>query len=507
MSSPSESATRVEKLHDALARHLDWWGLRRFEADDAYFQWQRRTLSPGDLTTLHRLVELKRASTTDPSADVAFYDQAAAPHILPVLYSQRYDYYLSVGPRVAERIKGAGSVLDFGCGVGVLTTFYALQCPGTSFLGLDRSAASIAVARAQAERLGLRNARFEQLDVEQQAISGTYDLAVATHALLQAERDAGLPSQTWRTLERAQDPVLQADFERRTGLGIRLDRLCESLVSQGRAIVFEKTRQLARRIPFQRALAARGFTLLEDPVPLRYLIVEEVAEDGPLYMLGRATPRSVQGRLQVWNEAPEHGEGQDLYRCRGEAATNVWARVPVRMPAWEGHWDDPEVGTIRAEAGKCLILFEYLYVTVNNKGRGILVRPWQENTALDSGFRRALGSRRGEPAGLAGLLEETWPSSTQPEDPVHTPLYENHTLTAYGVWSALQDRTVLKEATFDDPPGQQRHLELGEARALTYLYWATTFDQRQIVVVERSRADLLEQYYDELLEGRTGEAG
>ena len=490
-----------------MVRHLDWWGLRRFETDQAYFQWQRAALSTTDLQILHRLVELKRASQANPAADVAFYDQAAAPRILPVLYSQRYDYYLAIGPRVAERIDSCSSdvtsVLDFGCGVGILTTFYARQHPEVSFVGLDRSAASIAVAQAQADRLGLKNVRFVPLDVEREAISGFFDLLISTHALVQSEQEPGLPSQNWRTLARTQDPAAQAAFEGRTGLGVRLDRLCAALSPRGRVLVFEKTRQLARRIPFQRALAARGFTLLEDPIPLRYLLVEEVSEDGPLYVLGRAARESLQGRLVAWSEAPEEVEGQDLYRCQREAAAAVYERLPVRVPSWEDRWEDPELGEVTAEGGRCLVLFEYLYVTVNGQGRGIQVSPWHENSGFDSGFRRDAAASGGQPGRVAALIEATWPASALPDDSLQTPLYENHTLAAGKVWSALQNRAVVKETTFDEPGGMQRHLELGEAQGMTYLYWATTFDQRQVVIVEPSRAGLLEAYYQELLDSRT----
>ena len=50
-------------------------------------------------------------------------------------------------------------------------------------------------------------------------------------------------------------------------------------------IVFEKTRQLSRRVPFQRALAGRGLRLVEAPEPIRYQLVEEVSDDGPLYFM------------------------------------------------------------------------------------------------------------------------------------------------------------------------------------------------------------------------------
>ena len=67
----------------------------------------------------------------------------------------------------------------------------------------------------------------------------------------------------------------------------RLDRARALLSAQGRMIVFEKTRQLARRVPLQRALAARDLGLIEPPEFIRYRLVEDIADDGPFYVLGR----------------------------------------------------------------------------------------------------------------------------------------------------------------------------------------------------------------------------
>ncbi len=242
-------------LRQSLQNHLTQWGLRRFTSDDAYFQWQRQALSAQELSDLRRLVEEKRRGA--PADEIAFYDLTANPRILPVLYSQRYEYYTEAGSRVASRIRGAKAILDFLCGVGILTTFYAKQFPDRMFVGLDRSAASIARAKESATASGLKNVQFECQDVTGESIHGAYDLIVATHALVQAEQDPGMPSRDWTTFERAHDRERQQTFEDRTGIGLRLDRLSEALAPQGRMIVFEKTRQLARRVPFQRALAAR----------------------------------------------------------------------------------------------------------------------------------------------------------------------------------------------------------------------------------------------------------
>lgn len=505
-------------LQAALAEHLDWWGLRRFESDEAYFQWQRATLSSGDLVELNRLAEQKRASD-HAAAEIAFYDRAADARILPVLYSQRFDYYAAVGPLIAERIaeriarsrSGAGSnlsVLDFGCGIGLLTTFYARQFPSLSFVGVDRSPASLALGRERAGAWGLGNIRFECLDLHQTALPGTYDLILSTQALLQAELDPGLPSKDWTTFERAIDAAAQSGFEERTGLGARLDHLSGALASDGHLILFEKTRQLARRVPFQRALAARGLRPLAPPLPIRYRVVEEVADDGPLYVLGRSSCEvgSAGFNKLDWDETPEPIEEGELYRCRGAAAESVRKRLPGRVVVREAAWADSQAGAVRAEWGRFAGVLAYLYLTVGDGFQGVLVGREGNGQGLDCRIGRCLidheRDREGGPLGL--LLEDAWRCSVGEEDPAHAPLYENHTVCAQAIWTLLQDlpgRTVLKTASGGTPDGGQRHVELGvmSGQGLVYLYQATTFDQRQLVLVERERAALLEAYYQELI--------
>jgi SAM-dependent methyltransferase len=312
-------------LH-ALEAHLAWWGLRQFTSEEVYFQWQRQTLSPVELATLHRQIEQKRRGAV--ADEVVFYDAAAQPHILPVLYSQQYGYYRAVGPQVADRVGDAASILDVGCGVGILTTFYAKQYPDKTVVGIDRSPASIARAQQQAQALNLMNVQFECLDLDHRAPTRSFDLILATHALLQAEHDPGIPSRSWKTFERAGEGQQQADFERRTGIGGRLDRLYALLPAQGRMIVCEKTRQLARRVPFQRALAARGLGLSEEPELIRYSLVEEIADDGPLFLLRVGQSQEVQ-----WNELPEPDAGSLFDRTMQRAKA-----TDPDVPLYENHW-------------------------------------------------------------------------------------------------------------------------------------------------------------------------
>jgi SAM-dependent methyltransferase len=385
--------TKVE-WQSAFHEHLARCGLRRFTSDEAYFSWQRESLSPGEIEELHRRVEAKRSGNA--ADEVAFYDLTAQPRILSVLYSQRYDYYCALGPLVAARLGEPRRVLDFGCGVGILTSFYAQQFPHISFLGVDRSPVSIAAAESFAAALGLTNLRFANVDMMAQPLCETFDLIIATHALVQAEQDSGLPSRTWSTFARDCDPASQRAFEIRTGVGRRLDCLGGSLASRGRMMLFEKVRQLARRVPFQRALARRGLALLEEPTPVRYNSVEEVVDDGPLFQVQDGAAGL------PWDEAPESDEAAlitrvtlptpsadsagPLYENHGPSAQGVWEQLRDRVVVKEMTKREQDGRQLHAELGTAEGI-PYLYcANTFDQRQLVLVRP-DQSAVLDAYYR------------------------------------------------------------------------------------------------------------------------
>ncbi|HEY6084390.1 MAG TPA: methyltransferase domain-containing protein, partial [Nitrospira sp.] len=380
--------------------HLREWALRRFESDEAYFQWQRESLSSEELKSLHKRVEIRRNGSQ--AEDVAFYDATADPRILPVLYSQRYGYFTAIGSRVISQIGDARRVLDFGCGVGILTTYYACRFPSISFVGIDRSPLSIARAQEQADALGLQNVQFQCLGLPDQTPPGLFDLIVATHSLVQAEQDPGIPSRDWSTFERVQDAERQRQFEERTGIGPRLDRLCEALHPQGRLILFEKTRQLARRIPFQRALAARQLSLIEEPAPIRYQIVEEVTDDGLWYVLDRGPQKSI-----LWDESPEPDEGppfdsaalesvtrrndEPLYENHYPSAQHAWERLRRRLIVQERTTTEPDGRQLHVELGQSEE-GRYLYCANTYDQRQLVLFEPARASMLERYYREIVGA-------------------------------------------------------------------------------------------------------------------
>ena len=466
-----------------IAAHLAQWGLSRFPDEDSYYAWQRQTLSGERLRLLRRVAQAREEGD---EADREFYDLAASPDVLPVLYSQRYDYYHVLGPVIADALEGP-HVLDVGCGIGILTTWYATRFPNITFLGIDRSLKSIEVARRFAQSARLENVSFRHGDVPQHELSGTFQTIVSTQALFQSESDPGLPSRDWTTFARDRDQRQQRDLEHRTGIGPRLDWLLRVLAPAGRVVFFEKAVHLGRRVLLQRALEARGWVPIADPRLLTYAELGESVQDGPLYVMKRGSSSASALREDVQDD-PQLG----LYRCRGTHADFVYARVRSHDACSERIVT--KLGDGCYETGRTGFGLGYGRLTIQGTFSGLLVGTMDLQSLIhelvrDEGAQEPIETR----------LARLWPQ--QEHGPLEqVPLYENHSPVAAHVRQRLPDPVVLREQTDEEADGRRRHIEHGRcAGNFHYLYWANTFDQRQIVIVEQERGGLLAAYYEEAI--------
>lgn len=87
--------------------------------------------------------------------------------------------YQPVFDRAAD-IAATDHVLDIGCGTGETTRHAARQAPAGGALGVDLSAAMLAVARHRAEQEGVGNARFVQADAQLYPFEpDRFDLAIS----------------------------------------------------------------------------------------------------------------------------------------------------------------------------------------------------------------------------------------------------------------------------------------------------------------------------------------
>ena len=481
-----------QETDEILIRYLQSWGLREFHDEASYYEWQHATLSQEDLHALQSLVQ-QREGGENEKADIQFYDLLANPPFLSVLYSQRFDYYLKIGSLISTRLVSAEHVLDFGCGVGILTCFFAQQHPETQFVGIDRSIRSIEIARCEAEKRHISNVQFRVSQDPGVSIPTFYDCILSTQALLQSEREPGLPSQNWRTFERIHDLSQQEELESRTGLKWRLRALLDVLSPAGRLMCVEKTWNLGRRIFFQRALSSRKLFLVRDPVPCSYHELGEMRLDGPLYEVSRVSVT----KAPAWNEGPYRGEGETLYRCTGDMAERMGSELGIGQSQETVGGQHGTIGSWSFRFGVWEQAIAWVFCETDSGFRGLMLGGVGERNLIIQLLEKVKHLTDSE---FEELLQTCWgnfPDVTQNDT---TPGYENHHPSAQVIYEALPRKIVQQESTFADGQGKEMHIEVGTTNAFRYLYWANTFDQRQLLLMDEKGAEILNEYYQESLE-------
>lgn len=102
------------------------------------------------------------------------------------------DHILPLVPGLPEALRMGIDVLDVGCGSGRALNLMARTFPGSRFSGYDISEEALAKARAEAERQGLKNVRFEIRNVATIGETARYDLITAFDAIHDQADPAGV---------------------------------------------------------------------------------------------------------------------------------------------------------------------------------------------------------------------------------------------------------------------------------------------------------------------------
>ena len=479
-----------------LVQYLQSWGLREFHDEVSYYEWQRNTLSEQDLQDLQALVE-QRQGGENAGADIEFYDFLATQPILSVIYSQRFDYFLKIGSLISPRLSSSDHVLDFGCGVGILTCLFAQQHPHTQFVGIDRSTRSITRARDEVEKRHLPNVQFHVIQDASIPLGGFYDCILSTQALLQSEREPGLPSRNWRTFERTCDRSQQEALEARTGLTMRLKALLNVLTPAGRLLCFEKTWNPGRRIFFQRALSGRRLFPISAPIPCSYHELGEMRVDGPLYEVSRvAVPE-----LFAWNEDLFSGVGETLYRCVGSTAVHMSKELEISQLQETVRGQHATLGPWSFRFGVWEDALAWGLCETDSGFRGLLFASEGEKDLIFQFLKKV---RQMTDVDFEEWIQDCWGHLRDVHQNHSTPAYENHCPSAQAIYEALPRKIIQQESTFAEGKGKEMHIEVGTTNTLQYFYWANTFDQRQLVLMDKSGAEILHEYYQESLEAARG---
>ena len=112
------------------------------------------------------------------------------------------DTVIALAPGLTERLHEGAEVVDVGCGQGHAVNVLAKAFPNSNFAGFDFSPGAVAAGRAEAEALGLTNARFEAVDVAKLEDIGRFDLITAIDTI----HDQADPARVLKNIHNALAP-------------------------------------------------------------------------------------------------------------------------------------------------------------------------------------------------------------------------------------------------------------------------------------------------------------
>jgi SAM-dependent methyltransferase len=126
----------------------------------------------------------RRKGTTEKGGLPDLYDLVADPLAGPVVLGRQAGAMLASGAAVTPHLAVRRRVLDLGCGVGHLATWYASLDARRHVTGVDASGPAVERARVVAAALGVPNVTFQRVDLERDALpGGPFDAVVETQTL------------------------------------------------------------------------------------------------------------------------------------------------------------------------------------------------------------------------------------------------------------------------------------------------------------------------------------
>ena len=137
-----------------------------------------------------------------PYADFPQFQRMMAQLSGQIFDATLLDVTLKLVPGLTERLAAGLDVADIACGSGHAINIMAKAFPASRFTGYDFSAEGIAAGRAEAERLGLPNARFVEQDIALLDLDNAYDFVTVFDAI----HDQAQPRAVLRNIARALRP-------------------------------------------------------------------------------------------------------------------------------------------------------------------------------------------------------------------------------------------------------------------------------------------------------------
>lgn len=164
-----------------LGRHLLSFGIQQFNSDQ-YWSWGGKLLGPNRAERLNQLRQPAIDGSTAKEME-PFYDYISQPTVAKVVHSMKADAIRVSGIAAESALPLKGHVLELGCSIGYLTTYYGLRSAPRDVMGADLSEKTVSRARLEASKRKVGNVAFHRGDITESLPGSKFDAIVSTQVL------------------------------------------------------------------------------------------------------------------------------------------------------------------------------------------------------------------------------------------------------------------------------------------------------------------------------------
>jgi 2-polyprenyl-3-methyl-5-hydroxy-6-metoxy-1,4-benzoquinol methylase len=172
-----------------IDQHLKAYGIRHF-SDDSYWDWGGeilyRKIGDKGIDKLERLQSPLQSGNESLRDRQLFYEYISDARFSGVVHSLKAGAIKASGVKANSFTQNKKNILDFGCNIGYLTTWYALNNQTSNIYGFDISKRSVATAKQMAAKIGVRNTKFLSGD-SADLPSNLFDLIIDTQSIFESE--------------------------------------------------------------------------------------------------------------------------------------------------------------------------------------------------------------------------------------------------------------------------------------------------------------------------------
>ena len=174
-----------------IEKHLNEYSLFKFESFQEIEEYAYSNFPELSEKEIEMLNNREMADSSNSLLNnLKFYNEVASSNALrSIILSEKFGSYVKCSETILNTLKNPKKILDIGCNVGYLTTWYAKNFVDSMIIGIDNSTESINYANKMKNKMQIDNVHFQAMDLNYMKFSRkSFDAIIDTQSIYYSEK-------------------------------------------------------------------------------------------------------------------------------------------------------------------------------------------------------------------------------------------------------------------------------------------------------------------------------